>query len=78
LHTEPLSPRAARLVEASYQASISPDGVAAYRLRAKFNEGVELPRIGLRGTARISGDWVTLGYFLFRRPLSTVREWTGL
>lgn len=78
LHTEPLSPRAAKLVESSYQASISPDGVAAYRLRAKFDEGTELPRIGLRGTARISGDWVMLGYFLFRRPLSTVREWTGL
>lgn len=78
LHTEPLSPRSAKLVEASYQASISPDGVAAYRLRARFNEGTELPRIGLRGTARIAGDWVMLGYFLFRRPLSTVREWTGL
>ncbi|AOW12334.1 hypothetical protein LPB72_07730 [Hydrogenophaga crassostreae] len=78
LHTEPLSPRAAKLVESSYQASISPDGVAAYRLRARFEEGTELPRIGLRGTARISGDWVMLGYFLFRRPLSTVREWTGL
>ncbi len=78
LHTEPLSPRSAKLVEASYQASISPDGVAAYRLRAKFDGGTELPRIGLRGTARISGDWVMLGYFLFRRPLSTVREWTGL
>jgi multidrug resistance efflux pump len=78
LHTDPLSPRTAKLIEASYQATISPDGVAAYRLRAKFDEGTELPRIGLRGTARISGDWVMLGYFLFRRPLSTVREWTGL
>jgi multidrug resistance efflux pump len=78
LHTEPLSPRAAKLIEASYQSSLSPDGVAAYRLRARFDEGTDLPRIGLRGTARISGDWVILGYFLFRRPLSTVREWTGL
>ncbi|MEX1165606.1 MAG: HlyD family efflux transporter periplasmic adaptor subunit [Hydrogenophaga sp.] len=78
LHTEPLSPRSAELIEASYQASLSPDGVAAYRLRAKFEEGTELPRIGLRGTARISGDWVLLGYYLFRRPMSTVREWTGL
>ena len=78
LHTDPLNPRTASLIEASYQASISPDGVAAYRLRARFDEGTDLPRIGLRGTARISGDWVIMGYFLFRRPLSTVREWTGL
>lgn len=78
LHTEPLSPRTANLIEASYQAALSPDGVAAYRLRARFEEGSALPRIGLRGTARIAGDWVVLGYFLFRRPLSTLREWSGL
>lgn len=34
-------------------------------------------RIGLRGTARVSGDWVALGYLLFRRPLASVREWCG-
>lgn len=78
LHTEPLSPRTGRLIEASYQASLSPDGVAAYRLRARFDEDTGVPRIGLRGTARISGDWVVLGYYLFRRPLASVREWTGL
>ena len=61
LHTEPLSPRVGQLIEASYQASLSPEGVASYRLRAAFDEGTELPRIGLRGTARISGDWVMLG-----------------
>ena len=78
LHTEPLSPRSGELIETSYQASLSPDGVAAYRLRARFDEGSVLPRIGLRGTARLSGDWVILGYYLFRRPLATLREWSGL
>lgn len=78
LHTEPLSPRGGRLIEASYQASLSPDGVASYRLRAQFDHKDQLPRIGLRGTARISGEWVVLGYYLFRRPLATLREWTGL
>lgn len=78
LHTEPLSPRAGRLIEASYQASLSPEGVASYKLRARFEPGTELPRIGLRGTARISGEWVLLGYYLFRRPLAHLRELTGL
>lgn len=78
LHTEPLSPRSGRLIEASYQATQGPEGVASYKLRARFDEGTELPRIGLRGTARISGDWVLLGYYLFRRPLSHLREWSGL
>lgn len=78
LHTEPLSPRTSKLIEASYQSTLSPDGVASYKLRAQFEEGTELPRIGLRGTARISGDWVLLGYYLFRRPLAHLREWSGL
>lgn len=78
LHTEPLSPRSGTLMEASYQPILSPDNVASYKLRARFEEGSELPRIGLRGTARISGDWVLLGYYLFRRPLAHLREWSGL
>ncbi len=78
LHTEPLSPHSGQVIEASYQATNSPDGVASYRLRAKFEGGGVLPRIGLRGTARLSGDWVVLGYYLFRRPMATLREWSGL
>jgi multidrug resistance efflux pump len=78
LHTDPLSPRSGRLIEASYQATLSPESVASYKLRARFEEGTELPRIGLRGTARISGEWVLLGYYLFRRPLAHLREWSGL
>jgi Biotin-lipoyl like len=78
LHTDPLSPRSGRLIEASYQSTLSPESVASYKLRARFEEGTELPRIGLRGTARISGEWVLLGYYLFRRPLAHLREWSGL
>ncbi len=78
LHTDPLRPRGGELIEASYQATPSPDDVASYRLRARFEDDESLPRIGLRGTARLSGDWVTLGYYLFRRPIAAVREWTGL
>ncbi len=78
LHTEPLSPRSGSLIEASYQATLSPESVASYKLRAQFADSTELPRIGLRGTARISGDWVLLGYYLFRRPLASLREWSGL
>lgn len=78
LHTDPLRPRAGEVIEASYQATLSPDEVASYRLKARFEEGQNLPRIGLRGTARISGEWVTLGYYLFRRPIAAAREWSGL
>ena len=75
------APLAATVSESSYQASLSPEGVASYRLRAVFEPGQtqqEHVRIGLRGTAKIYGERVLLGYYLFRRPLATVREWTGL
>lgn len=78
LHTKPLSPLPATLLQTSYQAVQSPDGVSAYRLRGQFEEGADKARIGLRGTARVSGDWAVLGYYLFRRPIAAVREWTGL
>lgn len=75
----PLSPYAGQLIETSYQATPSPDQIASYRLRAAFEPGAvdERLRIGLRGTAKISGRWVVLGYYLLRRPLATLREWSG-
>jgi hypothetical protein len=78
LHTKPLDPLPAQLLQTSYQAILSPDGVSAYRLRGKFETGADSARIGLRGTARVSGDWAILGYYLFRRPIAALREWTGL
>lgn len=78
LHTQPLSPVDARLLQTSYQATLSPDGIAAYRLRGQFETGAAKPRIGLRGTARISGEWSVLGYYVLRRPIAVLREWTGL
>ena len=78
LHTKPLDPLPATLLQTSYQAVLSPDGVSAYRLRGKFEAGADNTRIGLRGTARVSGDWAILGYYLFRRPIAALREWTGL
>jgi len=77
LHTDPLNPVQASLNETSYQASLSPDNVASYRLKGKFDDGETLPRIGLQGTTRISGEWSYLGYYLFRRPIASLREWTG-
>ena len=73
----PLSPMDATVSETSYQAVLSPEGVASYRLRAVFNGSQEQARIGLRGTAKVHGERVLLGYYLLRRPLATLREWSG-
>ena len=82
LQVAPLAPLNARLVQTSYQAVLSPDGIASYRLRARFlvedsERAAELARIGLRGTAKLYGESASLGYYLFRRPLAFLRQWTG-
>lgn len=82
LQVAPLTPLAGKLSQTSYQATQSPDGVSAYRLRARF-DGLDaqqraLARIGLKGTAKIYGARAPLGYYLFRRPLASLRELTGL
>lgn len=77
LYADPLSPMTATIEQASYQASKSPEGVAAYRVRATLPPQ-EKVRLGLRGSAKINGDWVVLGYFIFRRPLGALRQWLGV
>ena len=77
LTVRPLSPLSGHITETSYQASVSPDGVASYRLRANVNANDAQARIGLRGTAKLYGGWVVLGYYLLRRPLATLRERSG-
>jgi len=81
LQVAPLEPLQASLSQTSYQATLSPEGIASYRLYARFDgltpQQARLARIGLRGTAKIQGEPATLGYFLLRRPLAALREWTG-
>ncbi|WP_028998773.1 efflux RND transporter periplasmic adaptor subunit [Azohydromonas australica] len=77
LSVAPLAPMAARLDMASYQAVEAPNGVASYLLRGTIEQPTAQARIGLRGTARVSGDWTVLGYLMLRRPLAAAREWCG-
>jgi multidrug resistance efflux pump len=78
LHVAPLSPLDGAVLETGYQALLSPDNIASYRVRAKLDEKTEKSRIGLKGTAKLYGEQVALGYWLIRRPLSAAREWLGL
>ena len=79
LDSNPLKPVQAKMTSASFHAQPDGAGVLSYRVRAQFlNEEVDaLPRIGLRGTAKVYGEEVSLAYYLMRKPLSAVRQWTG-
>lgn len=78
LKVAPLSPLDARLDYAGYQPVEAPNGVASYMLRGTIDGTPPGARIGLQGTARVSGRWSVLGYLMLRRPLATVRAWSGL
>ncbi|MBO6835555.1 MAG: HlyD family efflux transporter periplasmic adaptor subunit [Alphaproteobacteria bacterium] len=78
LDIDPLNPLSARLEHASYGAEETRDGVLAYRASAGLEADETVPRIGLHGTARIFGDPVPLGLYLFRKPLSAVRQFLGI
>lgn len=78
LHVAPLKPLTASLTQTSYQATPSPQGISAYRIRGRFRGNAGIARIGLKGTAKLYGKRWPLAYLIFRRPLATLREWTGL
>ena len=77
LNTDPLHPLAAELQHAGFEAELTAEGLLAYRLTARFIGNDPVPRIGLKGTARITGGEIPLFYHLFRRPLTALRQAVG-
>jgi multidrug resistance efflux pump len=79
LDAAPLAPLEARVVQAAYKAEADAAGMSAFTVVAQPNDVHAPPaRLGLRGTARVYGEPVSLLYYLLRRPLTAARQWTGL
>lgn len=78
MNVDPLRPVEARLVQAGYDAEMSPLNVLSYRVRADLADAQDPPRLGLKGTAKLYGERVSLFYFVFRRPLAAMRRILGL
>jgi multidrug efflux pump subunit AcrA (membrane-fusion protein) len=78
LNADPLQPLVARLSYIAHEAIERPDGHYAYRVRANLTDSGQPPRVGLKGTARVQGDDVSLAYWILRRPLAAARAWLGL
>jgi hypothetical protein len=75
--SDPLNAWNGNLLRAEYEPIMTPEGVMAYRVLASLEKQQAWPRIGLRGTAKIYGERVSLFYYLFRRPITALRQWTG-
>lgn len=76
LNASPLNAVSAQVRYAAHEAVQRADGSYAYRVRASL-QGKTAHRVGLKGTAKVSGSWVALGYWILRRPLAAVRQLIG-
>jgi multidrug resistance efflux pump len=78
LDADPLRPVEGRVVNAAYAARPIEGHGLVYRVQARLEEGLSPPRLGARGVAQLHGDDVMLGFYLFRRPISWLRQKVGL
>ncbi len=67
----------AKVLSVAYRAELAPEGFLAYRIKAAFEPGQPVPRIGQMGTTRVKGPWAPLAYVVLRRPLGAARQWLG-
>jgi len=79
LDISPLKTINAKVIESSYETVLMPDGRPAYLLRAILEDTDinDLPRIGLRGVARLYGEPMKLGYLVSYKPLRALRRIFG-
>jgi hypothetical protein len=77
LQASPLAPLKAKLRYMAHEAVDRPEGHQAFRLRATLSQNTT-ERVGQKGTTKIYGDKVPLVYWMFRRPLASVRLYLGV
>lgn len=77
LDGDPLTAVKANVTRSSYRPALNGEHQMVYRVHAGFSDG-ETRRIGLRGVARVSSQSVPLAFYLFRKPIASLRQRFGL
>ncbi|MBV1703040.1 MAG: HlyD family efflux transporter periplasmic adaptor subunit [Hyphomicrobiales bacterium] len=78
LDSDPLHPINGQISQASAEAHVIEGNTLAYRVEGQLDLAKRaIPRIGVRGTAEIFGQRWPLAFYLFRRPLTFVRQRFG-
>ncbi len=77
-NTNPAKSTSGNLVNIGLEPYPAADHTFVYSHKARLDTGTDSLSIGSRGTARISGEKVRLGYYLFRRPMARVRQFLGI
>ncbi len=78
LNVSPLSSLAATVHQTSYEPLPTAEGNAAYVLKARLDDSRTPPRLGLKGTAKLFAEPVSLAYYLLRKPIAWLRRASGL
>lgn len=79
LDSDPLHAREATIIHVSHEATPDSTNVLSYRVIARLADADQsIPRLGEHGTAQLFGHDVALFYYLFRRPITALRQHTGL
>ncbi len=52
-------------------------GVPSFIAEASWEKDSGMPRLGLKGTAILYGENVSIFYWLFRKPWAAAREFIG-
>lgn len=77
LDIEPLNSLSGQVVESSYEAVLTHEGQLAFLMRASLDPGENIPRIGLKGVARVYGEYRPLCYVILRKPFRALRRMIG-
>ncbi|MGM0519400.1 MAG: efflux RND transporter periplasmic adaptor subunit [Campylobacterota bacterium] len=80
LDNDPLNSWAATIKHISYEPELTSKNQLVYKITASFddlNQNDTIPTIGLRGSAKIYSKEVSLFFYLFRKPITKLREYIG-
>ena len=78
LDINPMNSYKGNIIRSTYEPELSPEEVLSYKLISSFKGNRDTPRIGLRGTAKVYGNRTILFYYLFRKPITFIRQLIGI
>jgi HlyD family secretion protein/Biotin-lipoyl like len=78
LNVSPETSYAANLVYIANESTLSDEHLPSYAAEAKWVEQPDDIKLGLKGTAILYGDRVSLLYYIFRKPWAKIRSIIGV
>ena len=73
LHTRPELPIPVKILSSRFYPELTEQNIYSYNVKAEMENNVPGLRFGMRGVARVTGEKVKLGYYLFRSLVLSYR-----